>query len=138
MTQDQASVRLLTSWQQPNRGLMTAIPAGLPSAQEAIAAVRSILRDGGTVEDASRMLDQYTPAIDELADAEASAAWLGLTTGTVYQERSRTRAAGIAGWPDADLTAGRSGLWRYRTLVLHRAAMPGRGSAGRGRPARRT
>ena len=109
----------------------------LPPASDLIARARAILRAGGTVEDASRMLDEYAPAVDELADAEASAAWLGITTGTVYQERSRTRASGAAGWPDPDVTAGRSGAWRYRTLVLHRAGMPGRGSAGRGRPARR-
>ena len=31
-------------------------------------------------------------------------------------------------WPDNDYPADRTGAWRYRTLVLHRATMPGRGS----------
>lgn len=99
----------------------------LPPAAELVQAVK----DRGPA-----ALDVYAPAIDQLADVAAAAAWLGVSRASIYRERSRTRADGAPAWPDADETAGRSGMWRYRTLVLHRASMPGKGSAGRGRPRR--
>jgi len=102
----------------------------LPPAGELAATAKGVLARGGSVKDASRALDPWAPAVDELADAAAAARFLGLKVTTVYMERWRGT------WPPSDVPLGRSGLWRYRTLVLHRAQMPGRGSAGRGRPSR--
>jgi hypothetical protein len=104
----------------------TVVP-GLPPATELV----SLVKDEGP-----GVLDAFAPAIDRYADAKAAAGWLGVTAATVYRERGRERADGKPAWPVPDLVAGRSGMWRYRTLVLWRAAMPGRGSAGRGRPAK--
>jgi len=99
--------------------------ADLPPAAELVQAVK----DNGP-----HVLASYMPAIDRLADVAAAADWLGISKASIYRERSRTRADGAPAWPAPDETAGRSGMWTYRTLVLHRASMPGQGSAGRGRP----
>lgn len=109
-------------------------PAVLPPAAELAAIARAATAAGA---DPSAALDAYAPAVDDLADAGTLAAWLGISRATVYQERSRVNADGMPRWPAPDVTAARSALWRYRTVVLHRAAMPGQGSAGRGRPRRR-
>ena len=111
-------------------------PAGLPAADVLVAAAKEAMREG-TREDAREALDAYAPAVDELADIAEAAAWLGISTASVYRERSRVRADGKAAWPEPDKTFGRSPAWTYRTLALYRAAMPGRGSAGRGRPRRK-
>jgi hypothetical protein len=102
-------------------------PPGLPPAAELIAAVRT----GG-----DDTLDAWAPAIDTLADTATAAAWLGIEPATIYRHRTNP-PAGQSAWPAPDYTAGRSGSWTYRTLVLHRAAMPGRGAYGRGRPSPR-
>lgn len=103
------------------------VPATLPAAADLIAAVKAT---------GAAALEAYAPAIDELANAGTLAAWLGIARTTVYQEQSRMTAGGMPRWPAPDSTEAR--LWRYRTIILHRAAMPGLGSAGRGRPARRS
>jgi hypothetical protein len=110
---------------------MAGVPGSLPPAGELITLAREARRDGS---DPSCALDRYAPDIDRLADAGTAAGWLGLSRASLYRERSRTVGDGIPAWPAADETAGRSGMWRFRTLVLYRAAMPGKGSAGRGRP----
>lgn len=114
---------------------MSTPPQGLPEASHLISVAREAL-EGGTVGDAHRALDAYAPGVDELIDAAAAAEWLGISVSSIYRERSRVRADGSPGWPEPDDKFGRSGAWRYRTLALHRATMPGRGSAGRGRPRR--
>lgn len=101
-------------------------PPGLPGAAELIMLVR---------EKGPAALDAYAPAIDEATDVAGAAAWLRIERATISRERSRRHPDGTPRWPKPDYPAGRSGSWRYRTLVLARAAMPGRGSAGRGRPA---
>lgn len=115
---------------------MTAIPAGLAPASEVIEAVRAARTgsDRGASKRIDTALRRFGPAIDELADADRAAEWLGISRDSIYRERGRNRADGAAAWPEADVTAGRSALWSYRTLAKHRASMPGRGSAGRGRP----
>lgn len=105
----------------------------LPDAVALIQRVRDALTEGRRA-DADRFLDECGPAIDELADIPTIAAWLGISPSSIYRERSRRRADGSAAWPEPDSEFGRSGAWRYRTVVLHRASQPGRGSAGRGRP----
>jgi hypothetical protein len=106
---------------------MTRVPEGLPPADVAVTAAR-----GGT-----RALDRFAPGIDCLADAGVVARWLGLARRSVWQAHANQRA-GRPGWlPEPADTAGRSGLWSYRQIAVARARMPGRGSAGRGRPARR-
>jgi hypothetical protein len=99
---------------------------GLPGAAELIALVR---------EKGPATLDAYAPGIDAATDVAGAAAWLGLKPAHISRERSRLRPDGRPRWPKPDYPVGRSGLWTYRTIVLHRAGMPGRGSAGRGRPA---
>lgn len=115
---------------------MTVSPE-LPAAETVVDAARKALR-GGTAEDARRALDAFAPAVDELADVAAAAQWLGMSKASVYRERSRVRADGTPGWPAEDAMFGRSPAWTYRTLALHRAGMPGQGSAGRGRPRRKS
>lgn len=110
---------------------MSTIPAGLPTATELTEVASRAITEG---RDPAAALDDYAPEIDTLADAGELAAWLGMSRASVYQERSRVNADGSPRWPAADETGGRSGLWRLRTLILHRATMPGQGSAGRGRP----
>jgi hypothetical protein len=99
-------------------------PPGLPPAADLITAVRT---------HGPATLDTWAPGIDTLADAATAAAWLGIERDTIYRHRTNP-PAGQPLWPDPDYTAGRSGSWTYRTLILHRAAMPGRGTRGRGRP----
>jgi hypothetical protein len=45
-----------------------------------------------------------------------------------------TLPAGLTALARTRLPSGRSGCWRCRTIIKHPAALPGRGSAGRGRP----
>lgn len=90
----------------------------LPPAEDLVAEVR---RDGPGV------LDAYVPAIDQLADAPQIAGWLGIQARTIYRERSRQRD-GRPAWPDPEPLPGRSPLWKWRTIVLHRAASPGPGN----------
>jgi hypothetical protein len=104
-------------------------PPGLPSPDVLVALVR---------EKGSSVLDAYAPAIDETVDVAAAAAWLGKKPASISRERSRRRPDGTLRLPAFDYPAGRSGSWRKRTLIEHLAAMPGRGSAGRGRPAARS
>jgi len=108
---------------------------GLPPCEELVAAVREALQAGAD-EDAARVLEACAPAIDEFAGVVEAAEWLGISPASIYRERSRVRADGAAAWPEPDRVFGRSSVWKYRTLVLHRASMPGKGSAGRGRPRR--
>jgi hypothetical protein len=119
---------------------MTEIPAGLPPAAEVVEAVRAARAEAGTAKQAAARvtaaLRAFGPGLDELADTDAAAAWLGVKRDSIYRERTRELADGSPSWPAPDLTAGRSAMWTYRTLALHRAAMPGQGSAGRGRPRR--
>lgn len=96
----------------------------LPAARELVAIVRTAIE---AHKDPSRALDPYAPAIDTLANAEQAGAFVGLSTASVYQERSRKNADGSPRWPASDVPAGRSAFWTYRTIVLHRAAMPGNG-----------
>ncbi len=105
----------------------------LPEATELVDLAKAAIADG---RDPNAVLDAYAPAIDELADAETLRVWLGWRSrATIYQERSRKNADGSPRWPASDVPFGRSGLWRYRTIVLFRAAMVGQGTAaGRGRP----
>lgn len=118
---------------QPDVAGVTDVPAGLPPAAQLIAEVAAA---------GARALDRYAPQIDAYADTATAAGWLTasgfrITPDSIYRERLRTRSGGEPGWPAPDLTAGRSGLWTFRTIVLHRASMPGRGTPGRPRPARR-
>jgi hypothetical protein len=99
----------------------------LPPAAELIEAVKT---------SGPAALDNYAPEIDALADVQAAAAYLKISRNSIYRERSRKRADGTPAWPAPDQTAARSAMWTYRTLILHRASMPGQGSAGRGRPRR--
>lgn len=117
---------------------MAELPAGLPDADALLELVGRVRAEGGGEAEVRAALDAHAPGIDEMTDAAGAAAWLGISVDSVYRERSRTRADGTPGWPAPDFTAGRSGVWRYRTLIEHRASMPGRGSAGRGRPADRS
>lgn len=83
------------------------------------------------------VLDQCEPIIDELADATRLAEWTGLKPGSIYRMSQRTLSDGSPEWPEQDDRFGNSKVWRYRTIVVHRAAAPGRGAPGRPRPPRR-
>jgi hypothetical protein len=82
-------------------------------------------------------LDDYAPAIDETTDVFGAAAWLGRKPASISREGSRRRPDDTPRCPAPDYPAGRGGSSRKRTLIEHLAAMPGRGTVGRGRPAAR-
>jgi hypothetical protein len=94
----------------------------LPDAATLVAMVRA---DGPAV------LNRYAE-IDDLLSVAECAEWLGLKAGTVYQERKRGR------WPKADQTFGQSPAWTRRTLIIHRAKMPGVGHPVSGHRERKT
>jgi len=107
----------------------------LPAAAILIQAARTATAEAATgrrdpARAARRALDQWAPAIDQLADAAAIAAYLGISPRSISRIRLRTRADGTSQWPEPDGRFGRSDVWTYRTIILHRAAMPGRGHPG--------
>lgn len=79
---------------------------------------------------ASKALDGWAPAIDEVADLAAAATFLGARADSIRRRMWRARADGTPDWPPPDLELGQSKGWRYRTIVLHQAQMPGRGHRG--------
>ena len=96
--------------------------SGLPPLAELVAAVKA---------HGPAALDKYAPAIDELADMPAAAAFLGIQAKSITRARERTRGDGSPDFAPPDRWFSRSPTWRYRTLVLHRAAAPGRGGSGK-------
>lgn len=77
---------------------------------------------------ASRALDAWKPAIDELADFAAAARFLGVRDADTLRRRQfRVRLDGTRGWPGPDAELGASKGWYYRSIVLHEAMAPGRG-----------
>jgi hypothetical protein len=58
--------------------------------------------------------------------------------GTVQKKKFRARKDGTPEWPEPDLVFGRSPGWRYRTIIVHLAMSPGRGSPGIPRGPRKT
>lgn len=81
-------------------------------------------------EAASRALDQWAPAVDEMTDLAGAAEFLGARLDTVKRRRWRARADGTPDWPDPDVEAGQARAWKFRTIVLHQAGTPGRGRHG--------
>ena len=95
---------------------------------------------------ASKALDQWAPAIDDLTDQIGAAKFTGLTYNSVRRKRNRIRADGTREWPEPDprfrrdegeesrfpggTGARKSALWTYRAIVLHLADAPGRGHPG--------
>jgi hypothetical protein len=90
----------------------------LPPAADLIALVRS----GGP-----EALDRYAPDVDELASTAEVAEYLGISPHTIRREQHRPRADGSA-WPQPDRVFGRAASWTYRTVIVHRAAQPGKGN----------
>jgi hypothetical protein len=76
-------------------------------------------------------LDQYAPEIDALADTARAAAFLGIKPESLSRSRQKIRADGTPYGPVPDQTFGRSPVWRYRTLVLHKVSAPGLGGSGK-------
>jgi hypothetical protein len=117
------------TWLQPG-------PDGLPDAAEVTAAVRELIieaRAAGQADPlkaANRLLDRYKPAIGQLADVTAAAAWLGVMPRTIHREKERVNVKdGSPRWPESDGKYGRSDVWTYRSIVLARAQMPPTGRA---------
>jgi hypothetical protein len=80
---------------------------------------------------ANRALDQWKPAIDELADISEAAAFLRFKDpGTITKKMQRTRHDGTPEWPEPDEMLGRSRGWTYRTIVREMAMAPGQGRPG--------
>jgi hypothetical protein len=106
---------------------MEAVPAVSPTASEAERRrYYERRRSAG-----SKALDVYKPVIDELADMTQAAAFLGyVDAGTVRRKLWRHRKDGTPEWPAHDMKIARSPAWRYRTIVVHLAMSPGRGSPG--------
>ena len=112
--------------------------ANLPPAPVLIEAARAAMNEASAhkrnpVKAANRALDRWKPAIDQPTDTAGAAAFLGYknpATVTRMRAPDRTRADGTPEWPAPDHRYGRSDVWRYRTIVLSRAAAPGRGHPG--------
>jgi len=68
--------------------------------------------------------------LDELADYTAAAAFLGVDERTLRTEAGKTNADGSRKLPAPARRFGRSPTWTLRSLVLNRAARPGRGGKG--------
>lgn len=97
------------------------------SLKDALSAlVDAVRRDGPGV------LDAF-PGVDEFADLAAAADFLGVSYGSARTLRGRRRRDGSPSWPEPDYRFGPAPVWRYRTLILHRATAPGRGAPGRAR-----
>lgn len=95
---------------------------------------------------ASKALDRWAPAIDQLTDQIGAARFTGLTYDSVRRKRNRVRADGTREWPEPDprfarddgevprfpggTGARKTALWTYRAIVLHLAEAPGRGHPG--------
>lgn len=80
---------------------------------------------------ASKALDPWEPAIDELADISQAAEFLRYADpGSVLKRMQRTRQDDTPKWPEPDLQLGRSPGWSYRTLIVHLAMETGRGKPG--------
>jgi hypothetical protein len=128
------AANLLDRWQRaadpalslPDEEPIATVPPGLPGAAELIALVRA---------EGPAALNAYAPAIDQAVDVAGAARWTGRQPASISRDRSRRMPDGTPRWPKPDYPAGRTGSWHCRTIVLHLAALPGRGSAGRGRPA---
>jgi len=96
-----------------------------PNAADLIAAVKA---------DGPGALDRWMPWIDELTDIDGAARFLGIQARSISRARLRIRADKTPEFPNPDRIFGRSPAWRFRTLVLARAASPGRGGSGRWQP----
>lgn len=107
---------------------------GLPSAQDLIETARTAMHHAHSdpAKAASRALDRWKPAIDQLTDQAGAAVFLGYTggAGTVRRKRFRELADGTPEWPEPDRVFGRSPVWSYRKIILHLARAPGRGHPG--------
>jgi hypothetical protein len=80
---------------------------------------------------AASALNQWAPAVDQMTDIAGAAAFLGRKSDhSIRRKRFRPRADGTMEWPEPDATFGRSPAWKYRTIVAHLAAAPGRGHPG--------
>lgn len=78
-------------------------------------------------------LDAYAPEIDALADIPAIAEYLGVKTASIYRDRARMRTVGATPrWPDPEPFPGRTPFWKWRTIIVYRATMPGPGNRVRG------
>lgn len=105
-------------------------------ARQAMREVQPVPRDPAAAAEkrhraASKALDQYAPAIDELVDLAGAAAFLGLRGPDSLRRRQwRARADGTPDWPEPDVELGQSKGWKLRTIVLHQAEAPGRGHHG--------
>ena len=114
----------------------------LPDAATLIGAARQAMRDVQPVprdpakasekrrQAASRVLDEWAPAIDEIASLAGAAAFLGARTDSLRRRQWRARADGTPDWPEPDMELGHAKGWKYRTIVLHQAQAPGRGNQG--------
>lgn len=112
---------------------MSVIPAGLPDAATLVAVARAAMAATGARkrEAASRALNRYAPGIDQYTDMAGAAVFLGLKgKNSIRRRTTRTRADGTREWPEPDETFGRTPVWSYRTLVIHKAESPGQGHPG--------
>jgi len=112
---------------QAARGAMAAVPP----VSAAWGTLERTLYDGKRRKAASKALDQWAPAIDVLTDSAGAARFLGYKSAeSVRRKVFRNRRDGTPEWPEHDEKYGRSRTWAYRTIVIHQAMAPGRGSAG--------
>jgi hypothetical protein len=110
-----------------DKELRTAIGEAIVDLATANAAERR-RRDERARAAANRALDQWKPAIDELADLTEAAAFLHFKDpGSITKRMQRTRLDGTPSWPEPDKTLGRSRGWTYRTIVREIAMAPGQG-----------
>jgi hypothetical protein len=110
-------------------------PGQLPPKDELIAAAREAMAGvkGKAARRAAarRALNQYAPAIDQLADVAAATEFMGFARGTIARISQRIREDGSREWPEPDLRVGGRPAWKYRSIVICRAEAPvNRGQAG--------
>lgn len=102
--------------------IISVAPPGLPPAEELVEAVR---KNGPGI------LDSIPGIDDVLLNVKGTAAWINKKPATIYRFR-KNPPHGAKPWPPSDLPSddGSHIAWTPRTVVLHRAGLPGEGAPG--------
>lgn len=95
--------------------------ADRPTCAELVTAIK-----GKNQRDRDQYLAQF-PWLDDLADTRTLAAWTGIEATSITDYHTR-KTGGPRKWPVPDEEYGGRPVWRFRTILLHRASQPGRGS----------
>jgi len=103
------------------------VPDGIPTAEQAAALARERLAAGAAPLAAAAALAAEYPPLGLLAPVPVLAEWLGMSEQSIYAGKTRKRSDGQLVWPKQDDTILGRQVWRFATVIVHRATAPGRG-----------